>query len=135
MVGRPKGLADTDFPRPFRYGNKHDVHNTDAADKKTDGRNDSQKQGDGPRRFLSGLDDFCQIPNTKVIVFARTDLVALPQQRDYIGLDLFNRIFILALDRDISDISNAHQPLHSRSKGNKDHIILILPHRGLSFAV
>ena len=128
----PQSLPDPDFPCPFRNGHQHDVHDTDAPHQEADSGHNGQQQGNGPGGLLGGLDDFRQIPDGKVVIHSRLDLVPGPEERHHIGLDLGHSVFILALDGNVPDIGEPHEPLHGCGQGNEHNVILVLSHSRLS---
>src|SRR6202035_4573319 len=78
--GGAHGHADSNFPGALGHGYEHDVHNSDAANEKRDGRDAGQQYFHHSRRIAHGIGNLNRVPNIEVVQLAGSDVVAFPQQ-------------------------------------------------------
>ena len=76
---RPDGHPEADLAGPLGHRHQHDVHDADAADQERDGRDRRQQHRHDAGRFLLGREHLGEDADLEVVVLARLQPVALPQ--------------------------------------------------------
>ena len=135
IISCTQSLADTYFARTLRNGYQHNIHDADAAHQEGDGRNAAQQHGNAIGRFHHRFHDSCHIAHGEVVVISRFNLVAIAQHLLRLGLYIVNNILIFSLQRHSLHIGDAHHAILSSGQRNVNHIVLVLTHAALAFAL
>ena len=132
--GRAERLPYADLTRALRDRDHHDVHDADAADEERDARDTAKEDRQHRRLLRHRLDEAREVVDGEVVILTIQDVVTLAQQRFDLALYLDDLRGLADLQIDHLDVRDAEKSLLLRHQRHDDHIILILPHGGLTFA-
>ena len=118
---RADGHPDADLAGPLGHRDEHDVHDADAADDERDRGDRAEQQRHDLGSARTTAQDLGEVAHREVDLAARTDAVALVQERRDLLLRLLEHLGALGLDHHGADRVGELAPEELALRGRERH--------------